>query len=62
MLGYCHNEESWKQLWEVVGKETGSKWKVDVVTEVWGLSPAPEILEMVREQGIIKLRFEIRRQ
>ena len=62
MLGYCHNEETWKQLWEVVGRETGTKWKVDVIAESWGLAPTRDLLELVKQQGMIKLRFEIRRQ
>ncbi|MCJ1303622.1 hypothetical protein MMC08_006432 [Hypocenomyce scalaris] len=28
---YFHNPESFRRLWEVVGKETGTAWKVDVV-------------------------------
>lgn len=62
VLGYCHNEETWKKLWEIVSKETGTKWKVDVVSDPWGSAPNPTIMKMVNEQGMIKVRFEVRRE
>lgn len=29
LKSYWHNAESWTKLWERVGEETGTKWKVD---------------------------------
>ena len=62
VLGYCHNEETWKQLWEVVERETDTKWKVNVVTESWEATQSPDRLKNAQDRGMIKLRFEIRRQ
>ena len=30
---YRHNEETWKAMWEGVGRETGTEWKVEVWKE-----------------------------
>ncbi|KAJ5201844.1 uncharacterized protein N7498_006507 [Penicillium cinerascens] len=32
---YRHNPTTWKQLWEQVGQETGSKWEVECSMEKW---------------------------
>jgi len=62
LIGYYHNEESWRAMWEVVGRETGTRWRVDVVGEKWGETASEEILRLVREQGQIKVRFVVRRE
>lgn len=62
LIGYFHNEESWREMWEVVARETGTRWRVDVVEEKWGETASEEILRLVREQGQIKVRFVVRRE
>lgn len=63
VLGYyCHNEETCKQLWDIVSKETGTKWKVNVVSDSWGSAPNPRIMSMVQGQGMNKVRFVVRRE
>lgn len=62
LIKYYHNEESWKELWEVVQRETGTRWKVDALGESWGETASPETLRMVREQGQMKLRFLVKRE
>lgn len=62
LIGYYHNEESWRAMWGVVGRETGTRWRVHVVGEKWGETGSEEILRLVREQGQIKVRFVVRRE
>lgn len=49
-------------MWRVVGRETRTRWAVDVVGEKWGETASEEILRLVREQGQIKIRFVVRRE
>lgn len=59
MLGYCHDEKTWKEFWEIIGKETGTNWKVDAKRESWGVTNNPGIAQLNR---IFKLRFVMRRE
>ncbi|KAJ9249617.1 hypothetical protein DTO207G8_6591 [Paecilomyces variotii] len=55
-LRYKHNPESWQKLWDQVGSETGSKWKVEAYAE-----PFNHGMRLVHDEGTIRLRFAVRR-
>lgn len=59
MLGYCHNEQSWKEFWDGIGKETGTKWSVEASQDSWGPLISKGFLKM---EGRIKLKFKVRRE
>lgn len=59
MLGYRHNEKSWKEFWEVIGKETGTKWTVEAKGESWGHFVSQGFTQL---DGMIKLKFVVRRE
>ena len=58
-LGYCHDEKTWKEFWEVIGKETETKWKVDAERASWGPTTNLGILQL---NGWFMLRFVVRRE
>ena len=52
-----HSVESFTELWEIAGRETGSKWKVwGDLTSAEGMGPGHW-----GEDGLRRLRFEVER-
>jgi SAM-dependent methyltransferase len=60
---FRHNEQSWKEFWEKIGEETGTKWDVDVVLDnLWMKhGPEAELSEQRGEHGARRLKFVVRR-
>jgi hypothetical protein len=62
---YRHDEASWEEMWNVVGRETGTKWKVEAQL---ARNEIPLIQEKARYKGssvppgICRLRFAVRRE
>jgi hypothetical protein len=57
---YRHNPETWRRLWEQVGRETGSKWEVEASIEQWkGLD---NVFKKYHDGAdTYKMRFVVRR-
>jgi hypothetical protein len=66
---FRHNEHSWKEMWEKVGEETGTRWDVQVQldefrfgAETSSSSDAEKKLAVERrEPGTRRLRFVVTR-
>jgi hypothetical protein len=61
---FRHSPDSWREFWDRIGEETGSKWKTDAVfDEKWeGLIGAEnELMKKRSESGARRLRFVVRR-
>lgn len=57
---YRHDIDSWKRLWEQVGRETGTQWQVDAWKEEWqGLDKGFD--KWHEDVQSFKLRFVVRR-
>jgi hypothetical protein len=54
---YRHNAESFKEMWDEVGEETGTKWRVDHDFELFELLSKEERDKV--EPGIGMLRFSV---
>jgi hypothetical protein len=62
---YRHNAESWAELWDKVGEETGTKWKTEAYLEGPGVGfgeMEKKLTERRKEDGARRLRFVVRRQ
>ncbi|KAI2895239.1 hypothetical protein CBS63078_4254 [Aspergillus niger] len=52
-----HDLDSWRRLWEQVGRETGTEWKVDVTGEEWkGITKVAH-----NGETTFKMQFVVRR-
>lgn len=52
-----HDLDSWRRLWEQVGRETGTDWKVDVTGEEWkGITKVAH-----NGETTFKMQFVVRR-
>lgn len=61
---FRHNAESWGELWEEVGKKTGSQWKVEAKLDEFGLGNhelEKKLTERRKEDGARGLTFVVRR-
>jgi hypothetical protein len=61
---FRHNAQSWEELWDRVGKETGTKWKTEAVIEEAGVGfgeMEKKLTERRKEDGARRMRFVIRR-
>jgi len=60
---FRHNEQSWKEFWEKIGKETGTKWEVKAVLDNLWMKKGPEgmLSENRGERGARRLRFIVKR-
>jgi hypothetical protein len=62
-----HDPRTWKEMWELVGKETGTKWDVHVEMEDWKFAKGElgivgtKLLEQRGEPGTGILRFVVRK-
>ncbi|KAJ5142905.1 uncharacterized protein N7515_001692 [Penicillium bovifimosum] len=57
---YRHDVSTWKKLWEQVGVETGTEWKVQAWMEKW--AGADKMMKDYHEGlDTFKLRFSVRR-
>lgn len=59
-IAYRHNAESFKKMWDEVGEETGTKWRVDYDFELFEW-PSKEERDKV-EPGVGMLRFSVFRE
>jgi hypothetical protein len=58
------NEESWRELWDKVGEETGTRWTVETSMEEWGYwreQLGQWLGKHQGEKGARKLSFVVRR-
>jgi SAM-dependent methyltransferase len=60
---FRHNVQSWKEMWEKVSEETGTRWDVEAtLDEEWMTSGSEAAITYVRrELGARRLRFVVRR-
>ena len=56
-----HNEESFKKMWEEVGKLTGSKWRVEVSSESWS-GESEDGSRTWDDPTMLRLRFAVFRE
>lgn len=61
LLGYRHNVKSWKEFWDIIGEETGTKWSVEAHGESFGTLVSKGFLGL-QSEGMIKLKFKVIRQ
>lgn len=61
LLGYRHNEKSWKEFWDVIGQETGTKWSVEAHAEPLSLQVSKGFQDLQGDGGLVKLKFTVRR-
>ena len=59
-VAYRHNEESFEKMWERVGEETGTKWKVECELREFDWLSEEERGKM--EKGLGMLRFSVTRE
>jgi hypothetical protein len=62
---FRHNPASWAELWQKVGEETGTKWKVECTLDEnlgqWLTQAEYQFIEQRREFGARRLKFVVRR-
>ncbi|KAF2428676.1 hypothetical protein EJ08DRAFT_592157 [Tothia fuscella] len=61
---FRHNADSWEELWNKVGDETGTKWKTEAVLEDPGVGMGEvekKLTERRKEGGARRLKFVVRR-
>lgn len=58
---YCHNVKSFQKMWDVVGGETGTKWKVEGELESFGRSGFDPTGKFGGPDGV-RLTFAVRRE
>jgi SAM-dependent methyltransferase len=56
-----HNEESFKKMWEEVGRLTGSKWRVEVSSEPWA-GESEDGSRTWDNPSMLRLRFAVFRE
>lgn len=61
---YRHNEDSFRKMWEEVGRETGTKWRVEHDSETFESFCHKEGDEERSEvdKGIVRMRFSVFRE
>lgn len=64
---FRHDDRTWREMWERVGQETGSRWEVEARMDTWGFgrgkfgSGERKLQEERREEGTRRLIFVVRR-
>lgn len=62
-----HDPRTWKEMWELVGKETDTKWDVHAEMEEWGFGREKfgtgerKLLERRGEPGTKRLHFVVKK-
>jgi len=64
---YRHDPESWKKLWDDIGRETGTRWNVHAELDDWafGRAASSDIAQKLRDEmeksGRRRIKFVVRR-
>lgn len=60
---FRHSDRTWKEMWEKVGKETGTEWNVDARLQEWSSVRKGEkwLASEMAEDGTRRLFFVVKR-
>jgi SAM-dependent methyltransferase len=60
---FRHNADTWKEFWDLIGKETNTKWEVDAeLHNIWMNEGPEERLSKIREEeGVRLLKFVVKK-